>query len=157
MLSKVKKGLNLRFKVSTCTIIGMKVLTESEDTICEHLCAYMGVEYPGVLFCHVPNEGAPGRYGYIRGKRQKRLGLRKGMVDYLFFGNSHDGDSVLLALEVKTERGMLSKTQKCVLEKLGEQDAYSAYVAYGYAAVISVVEHYFKGKRYDATQRIRQF
>jgi hypothetical protein len=133
----------------------MKVLSGySEDIICSHLCAYVRLKYPGVLFCHIPNEGSGGNA--IRGAKLKRQGVRRGMCDYLFFGRGHDGSN-LLALEVKREKGILSKYQKEVLEQLGEQEGYQAWCAWGYDASIDVLEKYFNGRQHESRQRKQQF
>ena len=134
--------------------IDMKVLQGySEDLICEHLCAYVAHRWPGVLFCHVANEGS----GSVkRGARLKRQGVRRGMCDYLFFARGLNG-SALLALEIKREKGILSKYQKEVLEQLGEQEGYEAWCAWGYDAAIDVLEKYFNGRPHESRQRKQQF
>jgi hypothetical protein len=133
----------------------MKVLSGySEDIICEHLCAYVRLKYPGVLFVHIANER---RCHAGRGLKLKLRNVTAGYPDYVMHCCNFDGSKSLLALEIKREKGVLSKRQKEVLAQLAEQDAYSVYVAYGYDAAIDVIEGYVNGRKFQSKQRKQEF
>jgi hypothetical protein len=52
----------------------------SEDI--EHIIVAQWLTINGVFFCHVPNEG---KRSWATGKKLKRMGMRKGVVDFLIF------------------------------------------------------------------------
>jgi len=110
-----------------------------EDDICVQFVQYL--TYKRLRHHHSPNEIQRGGLGgIIQGARNKKVGVSKGMLDYVIF-LPNDGD---LYMEIKTDKGSLSTEQKEWIRFLREETKNYAEVAYSLKEAISIVESYLK-------------
>jgi len=91
-----------------------------EDILQINLVLFIRHNYPGLLFWHTPSGGYRHK---MEASKFKRMGTIPGVPD-LFF------PSLKLFLELKTEKGKVSKVQKEVMAKLSAC-GYRCEVAYG--------------------------
>lgn len=103
----------------------------------------LGCPDPRVLV-KITNEGSgSGHKNMIRGKILKGQGLRAGFPDFFLF--CPRGSFCGLALELKTQKGVVSAEQKEMLTLLGGQGYYTA-IAFGLNAAMEEITKYLKLK-----------
>lgn len=107
---------------------------------------YMALQYPKILWCHIPN----GFYGGMKqGMAMKRQGLRPGMPDVMIFEpaweyfKSHTESSHYygLAVELKVNKGRLQESQKIVLKQL-EEAGWKTEVCYSFDEAKEIIDKY---------------
>lgn len=94
------------------------------------------------LIFHVPNGGLRSK---SEAKRFKACGVKSGVPD-LFLPVARNGSNGLF-IELKTEKGKVSKEQKFWIDELNKQ-GYTAVVCYGWTDAVGVLCAYL-GIRYD--------
>jgi VRR-NUC domain len=93
-------------------------------------------QYPELLLFAIPNGGARNA---VTGKKLKDEGVTPGIPD-LFLAKQHKNYGGLF-IEIKTNRGRLSKHQKEIHDRLQEQ-GYAVITAHGYDEATSVICEY---------------
>lgn len=94
----------------------------SEDVIHIEIYKWLIDKYPAFLITHYPNEGK--RTPFERWKA-KILGIKSGMPDIMIYQPFKTNENLRksgIALEVKDEKGTLSKNQKECLKRLQYHD-----------------------------------
>jgi len=97
-----------------------------EDDLHEVVAAWLNKNLPDRTFWTTFPSGGGGK---IRGAQMKLKGLKAGVPDILIFGNN-----TVTCVELKSEKGVLSKDQKIVIPKL-EQLGFKTYVCKSLADV----------------------
>lgn len=123
-----------------------------EDHIQYQLVQYMDIQYKGVLFIHVPNEGR-GKISFNQMNKIKALGVKAGVSDLLFFESRHGYHG--LAIEVKTKTGTVSKAQREFLADL-KQRGWLTAVARSFETGRQIIDDYFHCKPRFPNQSIPQ-
>lgn len=85
-----------------------------EDDMAVSVANYIRLQYPKVLFSHVPNGG---KRNAREGARFKRMGVRKGIPDFLIF-ETNDPNLRGVALELKVKPNKPSPEQVEVIAEL---------------------------------------
>lgn len=117
------------------------------------------LDWNGILWAHVPNEGQMGgKRGQVRGALLRRLGLKSGVPDVLVFDRPRltppdypdergCPDCVGVAIELKRQKGGRVSDEQCEwIAALNERGWY-ATVCKGADEAISVLESLGYGKR----------
>ena len=101
------------------------------------LCQYL--DWNGYDFFSIPNGGL--RHPRV-GRALNAEGLRAGAADLFIVlaNNTHHG----LFIEVKTEKGVVSKEQKEWIKELNKRGYFATYVK-GFEAAQKIIDDYFKG------------
>lgn len=105
-----------------------------------HVIRYVNFAYPDMLYC----ASAGGvRTGFKQAVKMKRTGYVKGFPDMMFL--EPVGKHLGLFIELKTEKGVLSKEQKDWLKQLNKR-GYLACCCYGFDDAKEVIDKYMSGK-----------
>ena len=104
---------------------------------------YVATKHPHYrqLLIHIPNEG---RRSWREGKRQKALGLTRGVADLFFCHPIIDGETQHycgLWIEIKTGAGRISNEQKTFIAAMLAQ-GYQAKIARSVDEAIEIFEEY---------------
>lgn len=92
-----------------------------EDRIQRDLVKHLELRaYPGVIWFHVPNGG---RRGAIEAANFKKLGVKPGVSDLIFFHRSK-----FYALELKVENGRPTEPQMDFVSRVNGQGGFAAIV-----------------------------
>lgn len=89
----------------------------------------------GIVFLHVPNEGVR---SLVAGAELRRQGLQKGFPDYLILSASKACPRGC-AIELKSEKGHVSKEQRAWLEKLDNLGIVT-HIARGWESAVKFLE-----------------
>lgn len=100
----------------------------SEDAIQISLALWLNHKYPNLLWWHTPSGGMRNK---AEAFKLKRMGVIPGVPD-LFFPH------LKLFIELKTQKGVVSKSQKEVMKRL-EVVGYTCKVAKGYEEAKQIV------------------
>jgi hypothetical protein len=147
-----KTELNPAVKIFRHKFTGIKANSEETDQISGAL--WLDYNYPDVNWFHPPNGGKRGerlkkdgsnyaRSAVAAGEKMKRMGAKKGVVDYVILepkGKFHGS-----VIELKKEDGVpsdIEKEQKEFLNKCHESGYYTA-VAFGYEEFKSAFVDYY--------------
>ena len=117
-----------------------------EDSLQIAISNYLRLQYPHVLFCHIANER---KTTPQRGKKLKRMGVRKGMPDLMVYHSkiedSEFGVKVQsgIALELKVKPNKPTESQLEVLEQLEKQNWVTS-VVYDFDSAKNLLDEYLK-------------
>lgn len=112
---------------------------EVQTSICQVL-PFIYEQYPGLdLIFHIPNQR--GSRSAQDNARLKRMGVKAGIPD--FFLPVRKGKYHGLFIEIKSQKGKLSDTQKEVISKINEQ-GYAVQVVKSVDDFLSMIDEYYK-------------
>lgn len=98
------------------------------------------------MIVHVPNQGSAGFGGFIRQKKLKAMGVRKGFFDIIVICPSEDKNSnyiwPALFIELKTSKGKPSKEQLDWQMNLIDY-GYCAEICYGGKEALALIQDWF--------------
>jgi hypothetical protein len=140
-MKKPRTELHPDIKIFRHKFTGVKAKSEETDQIAGAL--YLDYHYKNVNWFHPPNGGKRGeklkkdgsnygRSAVAAGDKMKRMGAKKGVVDYIILSPSRGFPGAVI--ELKTEDGVpsdVSEEQRIFLKKCHESGYYTA-VAFGY-------------------------
>ena len=130
-------------KLSTTSTYKPHVPTEAQDQ--EAVIAWWDMirgRYPGTpQLMHIPNEA---KRSYAEGKRQQRMGLRRGAPDLVLFAARGGWNG--LAIELKRVNHSTKPTPEQI-ECLGNlaNEHYKSVVCYGFDEAVKRIEDYMRG------------
>lgn len=108
-----------------------------EDSMSISVANYIRMQYPKVLFSHVPNGG---KRSAREGARFKRMGVRKGIPDFLIF-ETNDPHLRGLALELKVKPNKPSPEQLEVIAEL-KRLKWVAEICYSFDETKKIIDTY---------------
>ena len=125
-------------------------MANHEDRLCIALTSYVLRQWPMLRnhWIHVPNEGKRTPQG---GHKMKRMGMAPGASDY--FVTWPSGDFSLLVLEVKTDKGQLSDSQKRFLIDQRRVPTTVAVVGYGWDDCKDIIDAWMDDRPDDIVWR----
>ena len=132
----------------------MNKLEPSEYQIQSTFIEYVRLMHPeqSQYLIHIPNEG---KRSLAEGRRQKALGLTRGVFD-LFFASPRGGFCGLW-IEVKSKGGRISKEQKAFqILMAGHLHFYEAYFAYSVEDCIEIFEDYLYERTNSERRKIQK-
>lgn len=106
-----------------------------EDKLLALVIKHLDFEHPGLLYCHVPNEGKRSPL------KAQLLGIRAGAPDVLVF--EPRGKYVGLAMELKVGKNTLSPAQLGFLEHL-RANGWKTVVCYTIEEAVKEFKTYFE-------------
>ena len=112
-----------------------------EDKIQIAVANYMRLQYPKVLSTHFPSGG---QRNVIVGAKLKRMGLKRGLPDYLIFERKFYIDTFSitgLALEFKYGKNKQTPEQKEVQKQL-EENGWDYHVCYDFDTAKKIIDNY---------------
>lgn len=114
-----------------------KYLTQ-EQKLQESCVKFLKLQYPNLLFTHVPNEGKKSAFERFL---YKIMGVRTGISDILIFkpSNGYNG----LAIELKVGKNKTTDLQNKFLKDIYDC-GWSCFIVYSLEGFIDVVNNYFK-------------
>lgn len=112
-------------------------MKHSEDSMSISVANYIRAQYPKVLFSHVPNGG---KRSAREGARFKRMGVRKGIPDFLIF-ETNDPHLRGLALELKVKPNKPSPEQLEVIAEL-KRLKWVAEICYSFDETKKIIDTY---------------
>ena len=110
-----------------------------EDDMAMSVATYLKLQYPKVLFTHSPNGG---KRNAREGARFKRMGVKRGMVDFLIF-DSNNPHIRGVAIELKVKPNKCTPEQVEVIEQF-KTLKWAAYVCYSYDEAQQVIDKHLK-------------
>lgn len=113
----------------------MRHLEENLQQMC---VTWFRLQYPHLILIHVPNGG---KRNIREAARFKRLGVTAGFPDLALFYPANGFHA--LFIEMKSEKGTLSASQKEMIEKLASL-GYKCEVINSIELFIKIVENYLK-------------
>lgn len=116
-----------------------KVSVHEEDKHQIELIKYMQLKYPSVLIYANWNQGISGQKGAIYGKLRQLKGVVAGIPD-LFVAHPGKDNKRGLYIEMKSEKGVLSKAQKTNIAYLAR--FYDVSICYGLDQAIEAITKY---------------
>lgn len=111
-----------------------------EDHEHRKVITYLQLQYPGVLFLHVPNEGRRTPFEQFK---FKWLGGKAGFPDFMIFVANKHGNG--LAIEMKVKPNKPTDAQKAWLAALHNRN-YVAEVCFSFEEAKIVIDNYLKTK-----------
>jgi len=108
-----------------------------EEVLTMAVSDYLKYQYPKVLFCHIANER---KTSPARGAKFKRMGVRKGMPDFLIF-NRGGGLFIGLAIELKIRPNKITPSQQEVLGQLYDAGWFTR-VCYDFDETKNIIDRY---------------
>ena len=112
-----------------------------EEDLQNAVAKYLSLQYPNLLWCHIPN----GFYGgYKQAKRFLKQGLRPGMPDIMIYHPIQVEDTYEkcgLAIELKVKGGQIRDTQWKVLTQLSDA-GWETHICYEFDEVKKIVDDY---------------
>lgn len=115
-------------------------MLSGEALIQYHVIKYVKQAYPDVLYC----ASAGGvRTGFKQAVKMKATGYVKGFPDLMFL--EQRGNYAGLFIELKKEKGVLSKEQKHWIKQLNDR-GYFACCCHGFKKATEVIDTYMSGK-----------
>lgn len=112
---------------------------KKEDSMSVAVSDYLKFQYPKVLFSHIPNGGSRNAR---EGAKFKRMGVRRGMPDFLIFG-SNDPHTRGIALELKVKPNKPTPEQMEVIQELRKLK-WEAHVCYSFDEAKILIDTHFK-------------
>lgn len=110
-----------------------------EDALQIAVANYIRLQYPNVLFFHVPNGG---KRNVIEASKFKRMGVLSGVPDILMFRETEFGDYISgLAIELKIKPNKPSKNQLEVISKFRSL-GFVVEVCYDFESTIKIIDNY---------------
>lgn len=110
-----------------------------EDDMAVSVATYLKLVYPKVLFSHIPNGG---KRNLIEAVKFKRMGVRKGVPDFLIFetNNPHVRG---IAIELKVKPNKPSPEQIEVMEQLRKLK-WAAHICYSFDEAKGLIDQNLK-------------
>ena len=109
-----------------------------EDNLQIAVANYLKLQYPGVLFCHIPNGG---NRSAREGARFKAMGIKPGMPDVMIFKSV--GNWAGLAIELKVKPNKVQLTQLECLKALA-MEAWKAEICWSFEEAKNVIDCYME-------------
>lgn len=109
-----------------------------EDALTIMVADYLRYQYPNVLWCHVANER---QTSPMRGLKLKRMGVRKGIPDFLIFKSNDTSNG--LAIELKIKPNKPTESQLEVLADL-QKHGWATDVCYDFEQARDAIDNYLK-------------
>ncbi len=110
-----------------------------EDNMAMSVATYLKMQYPDVLFSHMP---LGGKRNAREGLRLKKMGTKKGLPDFLIF-ETNDPHLRGLAIELKVKPNKPTPEQLEVLTDL-KHLKWAAYVCYSFDEAQEVIDKHLK-------------
>lgn len=118
-----------------------------EDSLQIAVADYLRLQYPYVLFCHIPNGGSRNA---IEGAKLKRMGVKGGMPDIMIFKadikrvNIKDAKfNFGLFLELKIKPNKPTKNQIEIMANLRDE-GWAGDVCYDFESAKKLIDNYLK-------------
>lgn len=121
---------------------------KEEDRLQVSACQYLNLQYPNILWCHVPNEGKRTKFEIFKALA---FGIKAGVSDILIYepNKFYNG----LCIELKAKKGTLTDNQKDFLEKIAKRGWQTA-ICRSIDEVIVTVESYFEISKRESVNEV---
>lgn len=115
-----------------------------EDRLQAAACQFINLQYPNVLWCHVPNEGKRTKYEQFKALA---FGIKAGVSDIMIYEPNRFYNG--LCIELKAKKGTTTQNQKDFLKEI-EKRGWKIAICRSIDEVIIMLESYFSiSKRED--------